>query len=96
MSLGISGGLVPCPEALVVLMFAISMRRVLFGLALLAAFSLGLATVLIALGVGMVMAGPALQRAFGEPAWLKRLPVFSALLVTALGIVLIAQAVQTF
>ncbi|MBU1996152.1 MAG: sulfite exporter TauE/SafE family protein, partial [Candidatus Omnitrophica bacterium] len=49
--LGISGGMVPCPAALVVLLAAISMNRIVFGLSLILAFSIGLAIVLILIGI---------------------------------------------
>ena len=50
MTLGVTGGIVPCPAALVVLLSAISLHRVAFGLYLIVAFSLGLAVVLISIG----------------------------------------------
>lgn len=96
LSLGISGGLVPCPEALIVLLFAVSIHRILFGLALLSAFSLGLAAVLIAIGIAMVYAGPAMQTAGGDSPWLKLLPVISAAVVTIVGIVMVVQASLAF
>src|SRR5215470_1867616 len=55
-ALGITGGIVPCPAALVVLLSALSLRRVGFGLLLIVAFSVGLALVLIAIGLLMVYA----------------------------------------
>src|SRR5262249_8264275 len=45
-ALGVSGGLLPCPEALMVLLITIAAHRVLFGLLLIVAFSTGLAGVL--------------------------------------------------
>lgn len=95
-SLGVSGGLVPCPEALVVLMLSITLRKLPFGLALLLSFSLGLAAVLIAIGVAMVMAGPLLKRFTGENRFVEALPVGSAIVVTILGIGLVLQATQHF
>ena len=56
LTLGITGGIVPCPAALVVLLGAFSLHRVGFGLFLIVAFSLGLAAVLIAIGLLMVYA----------------------------------------
>lgn len=96
LSLGISGGLVPCPEALVVLMISISLRRLGLGLALLVVFSLGLAAVLIAIGVAMVMAAPAVRRIAGENRLTRALPVASAAVVTLLGIVLVVEAARSF
>lgn len=95
-SLGISGGLVPCPEALVVLMISISLGRLLLGLAVLVAFSIGLAAVLIAIGIAMVLAVPALRSMAGDKRWMRSLPVASAAVVTVLGIVIMAQAARTF
>jgi nickel/cobalt transporter (NicO) family protein len=96
LSLGISGGLVPCPEALVVLMISISLRRLGLGLALLVVFSLGLAAVLIAIGVAMVMAAPAVRRFAGESRLTRALPAASAAVVTLLGIVLVVEAARNF
>ena len=96
LSLGISGGLVPCPEALVVLMISVSLRRLGLGLALLVVFSLGLAAVLIGIGVAMVMAAPAVRRLSGENRFTRALPVASAAVVTFLGVVLVAEAARNF
>lgn len=96
LSLGISGGLVPCPEALIVLIFAVSIQRIAFGLALLTAFSVGLAAVLIAIGVAMVHAGPIMRRATGDAPWLRHLPVISALVVTVLGIAMLVQTARSW
>jgi len=93
LALGVSGGLVPCPEALVVLMLAVSLSRVALGPVILLAFTLGLAAVLIAIGSAMVLAGPAAQRLAGESRWVRRLPVASAAVVTALGLVMVVQAI---
>lgn len=92
LSLGISGGLVPCPEALVVLMLSVSLGRVALGLLILLAFTLGLAAVLIAIGCAMVMAGPLVSRLTGESRWIRRLPVASAAVVTVVGVLMVLQA----
>jgi|HigsolmetaAR202D_1030399.scaffolds.fasta_scaffold16429_2 ABC-type uncharacterized transport system, permease component len=94
LSLGISGGLVPCPEALVVLMLSLTLRQLGFGLALLTAFSLGLAAVLIAIGVLMVLAAPLLGRLSEGNRFSRLLPVGSAAVVTVLGIGLMAEALR--
>jgi ABC-type nickel/cobalt efflux system permease component RcnA len=86
--------LVPCPEALVVLMISVSLRRVALGLAILGAFSLGLAAVLIAIGVAMVLAAPLVSRFTGEGPWLRALPLGSAAVVTGIGFVMLVQASQ--
>lgn len=94
LSLGISGGIVPCVDALVGLLFAISLNKLTWGIIILCAFSLGLAAVLVAIGVLMVVAKPFIERFTGEGIWLKRLPIFSAAVVIILGAVLVFKALN--
>jgi len=85
-SLGIAGGMVPCPTALVVMLSAIAFQKILFGFLLLFAFSLGLALVLIGVGILTVAASQVSSRFIQEGPWIRRLPVFSALVVMVAGI----------
>src|ERR687888_355533 len=62
LAVGVSGGLLPCPSALVVLLAAISLHRVAFGLLLIVAFSLGLALAITGIGVVAVVARRAFTR----------------------------------
>ena len=89
LSLGISGGLVPCPEAMAVLLISFTINRLAFGLIILVAFSLGLAAVLIAIGVAMVLAGPAINRFTKDGPLMRVLPVGSAAVVTLLGVAIL-------
>jgi len=92
LSLGVSGGMVPCPEALVVLLMAVSLHRLALGLVILTAFSLGLAAVLIAIGVALILSGPLMSR-LSPGGWVSRfLPVGSAVVVTILGIGIVFRA----
>ncbi len=95
LSLGISGGIVPCVDALIGLLFAISLNKLVWGLIILSAFSLGLAAVLVAIGILMVMAKPLMARFTGEGVWLQRLPIFSAAVVILLGAVLVFKAINS-
>ena len=95
LSLGISGGIVPCVDALIGLLFAISLNKLVWGLIILCAFSLGLAAVLVAIGILMVMAKPVIERFTGEGIWLQRLPIMSAAVVILLGAVLMFKAINT-
>ncbi len=92
LTLGISGGIVPCVDALIGLLFAISIDKLTWGVIILCAFSLGLAAVLVAIGILMVMAKPLLDRFTGQGVWLKRLPIISASVVIILGAVLVFKA----
>ena len=95
LSLGISGGIVPCVDALIGLLFAISLGKLVWGLIILSAFSLGLAAVLVAIGILMVMAKPLIERFTGEGIWLQRLPMISAAVVILLGAILVFKAFNT-
>ena len=95
LSLGISGGIVPCVDALIGLLFAISLDKLVWGLIILCAFSLGLAAVLVAIGILMVLAKPVIERFTGEGIWLQRLPMISAAVVILLGAVLVFKAFNT-
>jgi ABC-type nickel/cobalt efflux system permease component RcnA len=90
--LGVSGGIVPCPAALIVLLAAINIGRLPLGLLLILSFSLGLAAVLVILGIAVVRASGAVQRRLGtRSATLLLLPVFSSVLITLLGLFLVVQ-----
>ena len=95
-ALGITGGIVPCPAALVVLLSALSLRRVGFGLLLIVAFSLGLALVLIAIGMLMVYARRLVAR-FDErgPLVTRWLPLASSAVMILLGVSIAVQAVAS-
>jgi ABC-type nickel/cobalt efflux system permease component RcnA len=96
LALGVSGGIVPCPAALVVLLSAFSIRRTGFGLFLIVAFSVGLAAVLIAIGLLIVYARQLVARFRGDGIFVTRwLPLTSAAVVTLLGLAIALQAVRT-
>ncbi|RYX80300.1 hypothetical protein EON83_29225 [bacterium] len=94
-ALGISGGIVPCPEALVVLLAAVKLHRIGYGMLLITAFSIGLAVALIAIGLLVVSARQRLSRfdKLGESSPLIRyLPLGSAAIITIIGAVLTLRA----
>jgi nickel/cobalt transporter (NicO) family protein len=90
---GVSGGLLPCPSALVVLLAAISLHRVAFGLLLIVAFSAGLAATLTALGLAVVYARRLTARVPVSGRLTTVLPAASAALIVGIGLVLTAQAI---
>ncbi len=92
--LGISGGIVPCPAAIVVLLTAISVGRIALGLALIAAFSLGLALTLIAIGLAVTLGMSAVPETARESQLIKALPYASAVVITLLGIGLTAASLR--
>ncbi|HXV02679.1 MAG TPA: hypothetical protein VFP24_03830 [Gaiellaceae bacterium] len=92
LAVGISGGLLPCPSALVVLLAAISLHRVGFGLLLIVAFSLGLASVITGIGLVAVTAKRAFARLSLEGAVVRALPALSAVAIVALGLVMTVRS----
>ena len=95
-TLGITGGIIPCPAALIVLLSAFALHRITLGFFLIVAFSVGLAAVLIGFGMAMVYARRFLSRFQGDgPIILRWLPVFSSVFITILGTVVAVQAFAT-
>ena len=96
LALGVTGGIVPCPAALVVLLSTIALQRVGFGLLLIVAFSVGLASVLITLGLLTVSTRHVIARLQGEGRIITRwLPLTSAAVITMFGLAMIVQAFVT-
>ncbi len=92
--LGVTGGIIPCPAALVVLLSAVSLHRVGLGLFLIVAFSLGLAGVLIAVGLVMVRARHLLSRWKADAPWMQRwVPMASAAAMLAAGLAIAGAAI---
>ena len=77
-ALGISGGLIPCPDAIAILLVAVAINRILLGLALIVSFSLGLAVVLIVIGLLMVNSRQIFDRVSAFDRFAPILPMASA------------------
>ena len=85
--LGITGGIVPCPAALVVLLSAFSLHRIGFGLFLITAFSVGLAGVLVIVGLTMVYTKRFMaSRMQSERSLVRYLPLLSSAFMVVLGV----------
>ena len=91
--LATSGGVIPSPSAIVVLVAAFTLGRAGLGLGLIAAFSVGLASTLTAVGLALVYGRRVVERR-GGARLLRVLPVWSAGALMVLGAVLIAQGVS--
>jgi ABC-type nickel/cobalt efflux system permease component RcnA len=92
LAVGVSGGLLPCPSALVVLLAAISLHRIGFGLLLIVAFSAGLALTITGIGLVAVLARGAFRRLSFESGVVSLLPTISALVIVATGVAMTARA----
>ncbi len=86
--------MIPCPGALVVLLSAVALQRIAFGLLLIVAFSVGLAAVLVSVGLLLVSARGSLQRWSGGGVWVTYLPFLSPLVMTPVGVLLVLRALS--
>jgi len=95
LTLGITGGIIPCPAALIVLLSAFALHRIGLGFFLIVAFSVGLAAVLIGFGMLMVYARRFMTHIQLDGPLTKRwLPVASSAFIAILGLILAVQALS--
>lgn len=94
LGIGISAGIIPCPTALVVLLAAISLQRVGYGLVLIVAFSVGLAAAVTGIGLIAVTARRRFSRMSFDGGVLRALPAVSAVAVLGLGVVMTLRALS--
>jgi nickel/cobalt transporter (NicO) family protein len=96
--LGLSGGIVPCVDAIVMLFFAVTVHRLWLALPLLVAFSAGLASVLVLLGVVVVSAKRVAQERLGDDGRFQRvfraLPIISAAVIMVMGLWLCRESLS--
>ncbi len=85
-TLGITGGLVPCLDALLLLLLTWSTGHRRLGLWMVLAFSLGLASVLVAVGIMVVKFKRFATSRWGEGRLVKALPILGALITLGLGL----------
>ena len=91
--MGIAAGILPCPSALVVLLSAIALHRVGFGIVLILAFRLGLAATITGIGLVAVLARRAFSRVSFEGRLVRVLPALSALVILCVGVAITAKAI---
>jgi len=95
LALGISGGLLPCPSALVVMLSAISLHRVGYGLLLVIAFSIGLAGTLTAVGLMFVFVKRLVKPNRLSGRLIRVLPVASAFVIACAGAAICYESITT-
>ena len=97
--MGVAGGLVPSPSALIVLLASIGLGRTVFGVVLVLAYGLGMAATLTAVGLLLVRVRGRLEGLTDRAGrrWLTRLalaaPVVTASLVLLVGLALVTRGV---
>ncbi|MBN1429453.1 MAG: PD40 domain-containing protein [Anaerolineae bacterium] len=88
LTLGISGGLVPCPDAIAILLIAVAINRILLGLGLVVTFSVGMAIVLILIGMAVVRGRLLVSRVDVFSRISPILPLVSAVVVLGVGVIM--------
>ncbi len=86
-----SGGIAPCPAALVVLLAALAFNEVLYGIFVIVAFSFGLATTLTGLGIAVVRGAGWLQRRPQFDSFVRFGPLVSAAVISTIGAIMVGQ-----
>lgn len=91
---GLTGGLIPCPAAITVLLLCLQLKKIAAGAVLVTGFSVGLAVTMVMAGViaAVGMRG-ATRRWPGIEVVLQRAPYLSVGLILAIGTILAVQAV---
>ncbi len=92
--LGVSGGLVPCPAAIAILLAAVAAGRLGEGLTYILLFSLGLATVLIAVGIAVVGAGKLASRFLDAKKFARKISIVSAAIITVIGLATLLNSLR--
>ena len=94
--LGIAGGIIPCWGAIVWVIGCVAASQFWLALPIVLAFSIGLSSVLIAIGLSVVYSGRVGSSRWGERAWFKQairwLPVIGAVIVTAIGLFMMSTS----
>ncbi len=84
---GLTGGLIPCPAAITVLLICIQLKALTLGATMVVCFSIGLALTLVAVGVGAaVSVQHAAKRWSGFNTLARRAPYFSSVLIALVGV----------
>jgi nickel/cobalt exporter len=92
-AMGIAGGIIPCPSALVLLLTAIGLNQTAYGMFLIGSFSLGLSAVLVGIGLAVLYARQWFNYLPKSERLRRYLPVMSAIAVIITGAILTAYSV---
>ena len=92
---GLTGGLVPCPASVTILMICLHLKRFSLGIAMVASFSIGLAISLVSVGVIAAWGARHVDKRFGNGKFgdiARKMPYFSSALMGLVGALMGIQA----
>lgn len=92
---GLTGGLIPCPAAITVLLLCLQLKQIALGATLVLCFSIGLAITMVTVGVVAALGMRHAEKRFGSAfaTLARRAPYASGALITIVGLILAVQAV---
>jgi nickel/cobalt exporter len=94
-ALGVSGGIVPCPKALVILLLAISLQKITLGILIVTVFSFGLSSVLVVIGIVMIKASHLIKGRL-EGHRLQYIPIIGAVVIVGVGVFWSVRSITMF
>lgn len=84
---GLTGGLIPCPAAITVLLLCLQLKEITLGATLVLCFSIGLALTLVTVGAAAALSvRHATQRFAWFSTFARRAPYFSSVLIIGVGL----------
>ena len=92
---GLTGGLIPCPAAITVLIICLQLKKLALGVVMVSAFSIGLALTLVTVGVAAAWGSRKLEGQMSS-RWLARLPLISGCITFVLGAIMLMQGLRSF
>lgn len=94
-SVGLLTGLIPCPSAMAIFLAALTADQIPLGVALVAAFSLGSAITMSAIGILIIRAGESIKQ-LEKISFVRSLNFISSLLILGLGALVTLQSLLEF
>jgi nickel/cobalt exporter len=92
---GLTGGLIPCPASITVLLLCLQLKKITLGAALVLCFSIGLAITLVASGALAAWSVRHVSRRWsGFGAFAERAPMVSAALIAVVGLVVCYEGLR--
>ncbi len=93
---GLTGGLIPCPASITVLLLCLQLKKIALGSLLVGCFSIGLALVLVASGVVAALSAKHISKRWSIFSKLaKYAPYLSGLLIATIGLYVVYHGLVT-
>lgn len=92
---GLTGGLLPCPSALAVLLVCLQLKKVVLGFAMVLGFSIGLAVTLVSVGIIAALSVKHASKRFkGFGEFVRKVPYVSSMVLILIGLMVAVQGIR--